>query len=164
MTLFLIGIAAFVAAVLNSVAGGGTFVTFPALTGLAGLSAGGWFRRADAVIAMSPPLTMGLTGRLVAWAHRCPLVFNVQDIFPDAAIETADIALMSDDLAKLPWLVRHSRRALGIIRQNVAFALGVKAVFLVLTLVGHSSMWAAVAADSGATLLVVFNALRLLRK
>ncbi|MBX9625769.1 MAG: cadmium-translocating P-type ATPase, partial [Gemmataceae bacterium] len=79
----------------------------------------------------------------------------------DAAIETADIALMADDLAKLPWLVRHSRRALAVIRQNIAFALGVKAVFVVLTLFGHSSMWAAVAADSGATLLVVFNALRL---
>lgn len=80
----------------------------------------------------------------------------------DAAIETADIALMSDDLSKLPWLVRHSRRALGIIRQNIIFALAVKAVFVVLTLVGYSSMWAAVAADSGATLLVVANALRLL--
>ena len=81
----------------------------------------------------------------------------------DAAIETADVALMSDDLAKLPWLVRHSRRTLGVIRQNIVFALGVKAVFLVLTLAGVSSMWAAVAADSGATLLVVANALRLLR-
>ncbi len=80
----------------------------------------------------------------------------------DAAIETADIALMSDDLSKLAWLVRHSRRALSVIRQNIAFALGVKAVFVVLTLVGYSSMWAAVAADSGATLVVVFNALRLL--
>ena len=59
--------------------------------------------------------------------------------------------------------IRHSRRALGIIRQNIAFALGVKAVFVVLTVIGYSSMWAAVAADSGATLLVVFNALRLLR-
>ena len=82
----------------------------------------------------------------------------------DAAIETADIALMSDDLAKLPWLVTHSRRTLRVIRQNVGFSLAVKAVFVVLTLCGYSSMWAAVAADSGATLLVVFNALRLLRR
>lgn len=82
----------------------------------------------------------------------------------DAAIETADIALMSDDLSKLAWLILHSRRTLGIIRQNIVFALGVKAVFMVMTLVGYSSMWAAVAADSGATLLVVFNALRLLRR
>ena len=82
----------------------------------------------------------------------------------DAAIETADIALMSDDLAKLPWLIRHSRRTLAVIRQNIAFAFGVKCVFLVLTLFGWASMWAAVAADSGATSLVVFNALRLLKK
>ncbi len=81
----------------------------------------------------------------------------------DAAIETADIALMTDDLAKLPWLIGHSRRTLAVIRQNIAFSLAVKAVFVVLTLVGISSMWAAVAADSGATLLVVFNALRLTR-
>ncbi|MBA4066739.1 MAG: cadmium-translocating P-type ATPase [Isosphaera sp.] len=94
---------------------------------------------------------------------RATIAMAMGAIGTDAAIETADIALMSDDLAKLPWLVRHSRRALGIIRQNIAFALGVKAVFVVLTLVGYSSMWAAVAADSGATLLVVFNALRLLR-
>ncbi len=81
----------------------------------------------------------------------------------DAAIETSDIALMSDDLAKLPWLVRHSRRTLRVIRQNIAFALGVKATFVVLTFVGYSSMWGAIAADMGASLLVVFNGLRLLR-
>lgn len=80
----------------------------------------------------------------------------------DAAIETADIALMSDDLSKLAWLVEHSKRALGVIRQNIAFSLGVKAVFVALTFAGWASMWAAVAADSGATLIVVFNALRLL--
>jgi Cd2+/Zn2+-exporting ATPase len=80
----------------------------------------------------------------------------------DAAIETADIALMSDDLSKLPWLVRHSRRALGAIRLNIAFALGVKVVFVTLTFVGYSTMWGAIAADMGASLLVVFNGLRLL--
>lgn len=94
---------------------------------------------------------------------RATVALAMGAIGTDAAIETSDIALMSDDLSKLPWLVRHSRRALGIIRQNVYFALGVKAVFVVLTLFGYSSMWAAVAADSGATLLVVANALRLLR-
>jgi colanic acid biosynthesis glycosyl transferase WcaI len=67
------------------------FVGFSALAGWAGLGAGGWFRRADAVIAMSPPLTMGLTGRLVAWSHRARLVFNVQDVFPDAAVTTGAI-------------------------------------------------------------------------
>jgi Cd2+/Zn2+-exporting ATPase len=81
----------------------------------------------------------------------------------DAALETADIALMSDDLSKLPWLVRHSRRTLSVIRQNIVFALGVKTVFVVLTFVGYSSMWGAITADMGASLLVVFNGLRLLR-
>ncbi len=80
----------------------------------------------------------------------------------DAAIETADVALMSDDLAKLPWLVGHSRRALAVIRQNIGFSLGVKALFVVLTFAGHSSLWAAIAADTGASLLVIFNGLRLL--
>lgn len=80
----------------------------------------------------------------------------------DAAIETADIALMSDDLSKLPWLIQHSRRTLAIIRQNITFALAVKAIFVVLTLVGHASLWAAIAADTGASLLVIFNGLRLL--
>lgn len=95
---------------------------------------------------------------------RATVALAMGAIGTDAAIETADIALMSDDLSKLPWLIRHSRRALAVIRQNIVFAIGVKAVFVVLTLAGHSSMWAAVAADSGATLLVVANALRLLRK
>lgn len=95
---------------------------------------------------------------------RATVALAMGAIGTDAAIETADIALMSDDLSKLPWLIRHSRRAVGIIRQNIYFALGVKAVFVVLTLFGYSFMWAAVAADSGATLVVVFNALRLLRK
>jgi Cd2+/Zn2+-exporting ATPase len=81
----------------------------------------------------------------------------------DAAIETADIALMSDDLSKLPWLIRHSRRALAVIRQNIVFALGVKGVFVALTFAGYSSMWGAIAADTGASLLVVFNGLRLLQ-
>lgn len=81
----------------------------------------------------------------------------------DAAIETADIALMSDDIGQLPWMVRHSRRALWVIRQNIAFSLVIKAVFVVLTLLGHASLWAAIAADMGASLLVIFNGLRLLR-
>jgi Cd2+/Zn2+-exporting ATPase len=81
----------------------------------------------------------------------------------DAAIETADVALMSDDLSKLPWLIRHSRRTLTIIRQNIGFSLFVKAVFVVLTFLGYASLWAAIAADMGASLLVIFNGLRLLR-
>ncbi|OGV71499.1 MAG: hypothetical protein A3K19_31270 [Lentisphaerae bacterium RIFOXYB12_FULL_65_16] len=81
----------------------------------------------------------------------------------DAAIETADIALMSDDLTRLPWLIRHARRTMATIRANVAFAVGVKALFVVLTLTGHASLWAAIAADTGASLLVIGNSLRLLR-
>ena len=80
----------------------------------------------------------------------------------DAAIETADIALMTDDISKLPWLVRHAKRTLAIIRQNITFSLGVKAVFVVLTFAGMASLWGAIAADTGASLLVVANALRLL--
>jgi len=80
----------------------------------------------------------------------------------DAAIEAADIALMSDDLSKLPWLVRHSRRALSIIRQNITLSLAVKALFVVLTFAGFASLWAAIAADMGVSLLVIFNGLRLL--
>lgn len=80
----------------------------------------------------------------------------------DAAIETADVALMSDDLGKLPWLIRHSRRTMAVIRQNVAFSLALKLVFVILTFAGYSSLWAAIAADTGASLLVIFNGLRLL--
>lgn len=81
----------------------------------------------------------------------------------DAAIETADIALMTDDISKLPWLVRHAKRTLAIIRQNIVFSLGVKAIFVVLTFAGLATLWGAIAADLGASLLVVANALRLLR-
>jgi Cd2+/Zn2+-exporting ATPase len=80
----------------------------------------------------------------------------------DAALETADIALMSDDLSQIPWLIGHSRRALAIIRQNIVFSLAVKALFVILTFAGWSSLWGAIAADTGASLLVVFNGLRLL--
>jgi Cd2+/Zn2+-exporting ATPase len=80
----------------------------------------------------------------------------------DAALETADVALLADDLSPLPWLVKHSRRTMAIIRQNVVFSLGVKAAFFILTLLGWSSLWGAIAADTGASLLVVFNGLRLL--
>jgi Cd2+/Zn2+-exporting ATPase len=81
----------------------------------------------------------------------------------DAAIEIADIALMGDDLAKLPWLIAHSKRTLAIIRQNIAFALAVKAAFALLAFAGLATLWEAIAADMGASLLVVANGLRLLR-
>ncbi|MEO7411758.1 MAG: cation-transporting P-type ATPase, partial [Opitutaceae bacterium] len=81
----------------------------------------------------------------------------------DAAIETADIALMKDDLGMIAETIRFGRRTLGIIRFNVIFALSLKALFLVLTVLGQASLWLAILADTGATLLVVANALRLLR-
>jgi Cd2+/Zn2+-exporting ATPase len=93
---------------------------------------------------------------------RASLGIAMGAIGSDAAIETADIALMTDDVSRLPWLVHHSARTLSIIRQNILFSLGVKAVFFVLTFVGMASLWGAIAADVGASLLVVFNALRLL--
>lgn len=81
----------------------------------------------------------------------------------DAAIETADIALMSDDLSKVPWLIRHSRRTLRTIQQNITFSLALKVVFLGLAVVGLASLWMAIAADTGASLIVVFNGLRLIK-
>jgi Cd2+/Zn2+-exporting ATPase len=81
----------------------------------------------------------------------------------DTAIEAADVALMSDDLAKVPWLIRHSRRTMSIVRQNIGLSLVVKAAFVVLTFLGHASLWAAIAADMGVSLVVISNALRLLR-
>ena len=80
----------------------------------------------------------------------------------DAAIETADIALMTDDIGKVPWLIDHSRRAMSIIRQNIGISLATKALFVGLTAFGMASMWGAIAADVGVSLLVVANALRLL--
>jgi len=81
----------------------------------------------------------------------------------DAALETADIALMSDDLSRLPWLVKHSRRTLQIIRMNIVIALGIKLFFVALTVLGFASLWGAIAADMGASLLVILNGLRLLK-
>ena len=81
----------------------------------------------------------------------------------DAAVETADIALMTDDIGKVPWLIGHSRRTMWIIRQNIGLSLATKALFVGLTAFGMASMWGAIAADVGVSLLVVMNALRLLR-
>jgi Cd2+/Zn2+-exporting ATPase len=69
----------------------------------------------------------------------------------DVAIETADIALLSEDLRRLPWLVAHGRRTLRIIRQNITVALAVKALFVALTFAGFASLWAAIAAAKGAS-------------
>lgn len=81
----------------------------------------------------------------------------------DTALETADVALMDDDLRKLPAFIELSRRTRRILWQNIGLALSIKAVFFVLALMGLASLWMAVFADMGASLLVVFNGLRLLR-
>ncbi|MBX6312360.1 MAG: cation-translocating P-type ATPase, partial [Isosphaeraceae bacterium] len=80
-----------------------------------------------------------------------------------AALETADIVLMADDLSGLPWLVRHSRRTLARIRQNIALAVGSKVLVLALAVLGWATLWMAIAADVGVSMVVVANALRLLR-
>ncbi len=80
----------------------------------------------------------------------------------DATLETADVVLMSDDIARLPALVSLSRRAMRVVRQNIAIALGLKAVFLVLALTGHATLWMAILADDGAALAVILNGLRIL--
>ncbi|OQA17320.1 MAG: putative cadmium-transporting ATPase [bacterium ADurb.Bin363] len=85
------------------------------------------------------------------------------DIGTDVAIEASDIVLMSDDLSKLPWLIKHSRRTLSIIRQNIFFALAFKFLFMGLAIAGLATLWMAILADMGASLLVIFNGLRLMR-
>ena len=81
----------------------------------------------------------------------------------DVAVESADVVLLKDDLRKLPFLVEHARRARRVIVENVTVALGAKALFLVFMAAGAATLWMAVAADMGATLLVTFNGLRMLR-
>lgn len=80
----------------------------------------------------------------------------------DTALETADVALMQDDLRKLPEFVGLSRRTSRVLVQNIALSIGIKAVFFILALTGNATLWMAVFADMGASLLVVFNGLRLL--
>ena len=81
----------------------------------------------------------------------------------DVALETADVALMSDDLLKLPFALRLARATLWNVRTNVAVSLALKAVFLVAAVTGNATLWMAVLADTGASVIVVANALRLLR-
>lgn len=81
----------------------------------------------------------------------------------DTAMEAADVLIMNDDLRRIPEMIRLSRRTHAVLWQNILLALGIKLVFLLLALAGHASMWMAVFADLGATLLVVANGLRLVR-
>lgn len=81
----------------------------------------------------------------------------------DTAMEAADVVIMNDDLRRIPEVIELSKRTRSILVQNIVLALGIKAVFLVLAVMGSASMWMAVFADMGASLLVVANGLRLLR-
>jgi Cd2+/Zn2+-exporting ATPase len=81
----------------------------------------------------------------------------------DVAIETADVALMSDELLKLPFALRLARATLRNVKTNVAVSIALKAVFLVAAVTGNATLWMAVLADTGASVIVVANALRLLR-
>ena len=88
----------------------------------------------------------------------------VSFIVSATAIETADVALMDDDLRKIPQFIRLSKATYAILIQNIVFALVVKMVFFILTFMGETNMWMAVFADIGTSLLVVINGLRLLKK
>lgn len=81
----------------------------------------------------------------------------------DTALETADVALMEDDLRRIPLFIALSRKTSAVLKQNITLSIGIKAVFLVLTFANIATLWMAVFADMGASLLVVFNGLRLLR-
>ncbi|WP_404978789.1 heavy metal translocating P-type ATPase [Caballeronia novacaledonica] len=95
---------------------------------------------------------------------RADIGFAMGAMGTDTAIETADVALMDDDLRKIPAFIRLSKATRTILVQNITLALGIKAIFLALTIGGLGTMWMAVFADVGASLLVVANGLRLLRK
>lgn len=82
----------------------------------------------------------------------------------DTALETADVALMGDDLQKLPFIVNLSRKTLKIIKQNITFSLSIKFLALLLIIPGWLSLWIAIVADMGATLLVTLNGLRLMKQ
>lgn len=122
----------------------------------------------DAIeVLMGGQHTIGMVGDGINDAPalaRADIGFAMAAAGTDTAIETADVAIMDDDLRKIPAFIRLSRQTVAVLAQNITLALGIKAVFLVVTLMGHATMWMAVFADMGVSLLVVLNGLRLLRR